>query len=90
MENIKEKLEIDFLKSKTYTEINEMFNQLKTKLDDTEKYLETKTLGILTKCTRVEVIDEKGRSYINHNSKNKVKIAIQDNDRTLKVFISNY
>lgn len=39
--DFKEKLEIEFLKSKTYTEINEMFNQLNSKnkalLDEIEQ-----------------------------------------------------
>ena len=39
-------------------------------------------------CTRVEVIDEKGRSYVNWHPDNEVKISIQDDGRTMKVFIS--
>ena len=39
--------------------------------------------------TRVEVIDQKGRSYVNWNKNNKVKILLQDNGRTMKVVISN-
>lgn len=35
---------------------------------------------------RVEVIDDKGRSYVNNNADN-VRIDLQDNGRTLKVFI---
>lgn len=45
-------------------------------------YMET------TKVTRVEVIDENGRSYVNWNEKNHVEISLQDDDRTLKVFIT--
>jgi len=41
----------------------------------------------LKKVTRVEVIDEKGRSYVNINYKNKVSLSIQDDGKTLKVFI---
>lgn len=42
------------------------------------------------KVNRVEVIDEKGRSYVNYlHSYNKVTIQMQDDDRTLKVFITN-
>jgi hypothetical protein len=37
---------------------------------------------------RVEVIDEKGRSYVNWKKYNRVNLQIQDNGRTLKVFIS--
>ena len=39
-------------------------------------------------CTRVEVIDEGGRSYVNWHPDNEVKISIQDDGRTMKVFIS--
>ena len=36
---------------------------------------------------RIEVIDEKGRSYVNWQKYNKVKLQVQDNGRTLKVFV---
>lgn len=39
------------------------------------------------KVTRVEVIDEKGRSYVNWKKDNKVELSLQDDGRTLKVFI---
>ena len=39
------------------------------------------------KVTRVEVIDEKGRSYVNWKDNNKVKLSLQDDGRTLKIFI---
>lgn len=42
----------------------------------------------LPKCTRVEVIDENGRSYINWNEDNKVELSVQDDGKTLKVFIT--
>lgn len=38
--------------------------------------------------TRVEIIDEKGRSYLNWNKDNVVELSFQDNNRTLKIFIS--
>ena len=37
---------------------------------------------------RVEVIDEKGRSYVNWKPTNRTKLQVQDNGRTLKVFVS--
>lgn len=40
-----------------------------------------------SKVTRIEVIDEKGRSYVNNNANNKVEFHLQDNDRTLKVIV---
>lgn len=42
---------------------------------------------ILENVNRVEVIDQKGRSYVNWNDNNKIEISFQDNGNTLKVFI---
>ena len=39
-------------------------------------------------CTRVEVIDQKERSYVNFKPTNKVEISRQDQGKTLKIFIS--
>ena len=39
--------------------------------------------------TRVEVIDEKGRSYVNWNKNNKIELSYQDSGRTLKIFIND-
>jgi hypothetical protein len=36
---------------------------------------------------RVEVIDENGRSYVNWNKDNIVHVSIQDEGRTMKIFI---
>jgi hypothetical protein len=42
------------------------------------------------KVTRVEVIDQDGRSYVHWDDNNtKVELSFQDDGRTLKVFISN-
>lgn len=41
----------------------------------------------LSKCTRVEVIDNHGRSYTN-SCCNLVGMQMQDDDRTMKIFIS--
>ncbi len=40
------------------------------------------------KVTRVEVIDSNWRAYTNYSCEN-VKISMQDNGRTIKVFLSN-
>ncbi len=40
-----------------------------------------------SKVTRIEVIDEKGRSYVHFNSNNKVELSLQDEDKTLKVIV---
>lgn len=40
----------------------------------------------LEKVTRVEVIDEKGRSYMNYNVRS-VEGHLQDEERTLKLFV---
>ena len=39
------------------------------------------------KVTRVEVIDDTGRAYVNWNIDNVVSVQLQDNGKTLKVFI---
>lgn len=41
----------------------------------------------LLQVTRVEVIDQKGRSYVNWNKDNKVEVSLQDDNKTLKIFI---
>lgn len=41
----------------------------------------------LATVNRVEVIDSNGRSYVNHYPNNKVNISLQDDNRTLKIFI---
>ena len=43
----------------------------------------------LENVTRVEVIDQKGRSYVNIKPTNKIELSFQDGCKTLKVFISN-
>jgi len=41
----------------------------------------------LEKCNRVEVIDDIGREFVDWEKNNKVTISLQDNERTLKIFI---
>lgn len=41
----------------------------------------------LPNCTRVEVVDQKGRSYVNWQPTNKVRLSMQDDGRTAKIFI---
>lgn len=48
-----------------------------------------KELVYLEGVTRVEVIDENGRSYVNWNKSNKTQLMLQDGGKTLKIFISN-
>lgn len=45
--------------------------------------------SVLEKVNRVEVIDRNGRSYVNWKPTNKTEISLQDDGKTLKVFISN-
>ena len=40
------------------------------------------------KITRVEVIDENGRSYVNWSENNVIECSLQDDGKTLKVFVS--
>jgi hypothetical protein len=42
----------------------------------------------MTRITRVEIIDGEGRSYVNWNEDNDIVTSIQDEGRTLKVFVN--
>jgi hypothetical protein len=44
---------------------------------------------LLKNTNRVEVIDQQGRTYVNWKPTNKVELSLQDNERTLKVFIND-
>lgn len=57
--------------------------------DDPEKdiHIDTGEPIELSRVTRVEVIDENGRSYTREQIKSKVELNFQDNYRTLKIFI---
>lgn len=44
------------------------------------------TLEKLNAVTRVEVIDEYGRSYVHYNA-SVVQYSIQDDGKTLKIFV---
>ena len=45
-------------------------------------------LEAMKDATRFEVIDDQGRKYVNHlNDNQHIKFSLQDDDRTLKVFI---
>lgn len=44
--------------------------------------------NITSKITRVEVIDENGRSYVNWKEDNKIEVLFQDNNKTMKIFIT--
>lgn len=63
--------------NKVYDTQQAVINRLTKEVIDTEK------------VTRVEVIDDVGRSYVSWNPKNKVEISIQDEGKTMKIFITN-
>lgn len=46
------------------------------------------TISDTKKITRLEVIDEDGRNYVNLGVK-KVEFEVQDEGRTLKIFINS-
>lgn len=45
-------------------------------------------MKFLKGCTRVEIIDDNGRSYVNWNKHNKIEISMQDDNKTMKIFIT--
>lgn len=42
----------------------------------------------MSSISRVEIIDDKGRAYVNCKVEN-VELSLQDDNRTLKIFIKN-
>ena len=51
---------------------------------------DSEELMYMKRVTRFEVIDEEGRTYVNHlNEDQRVKFSLQDDNRTLKVFINS-
>jgi hypothetical protein len=42
----------------------------------------------MTRITRVEIIDGEGRSYVNWNEDNDIVTSIQDDGKTLKIFVN--
>ena len=65
----------------------EEYHQAKLKLLGIANVVKLLPIQDLPNCTRVEVIDEKGRSYVNSKPTNKVRLSIQDDGRTAKIFI---
>ena len=60
----------------------------KLDLNQMRGFIKEEYEGELVKSvTRVEVIDQDGRSYVNWNSTNKVEVSLQDEGKTMKVFI---
>jgi hypothetical protein len=45
---------------------------------------------VKVRITRVEVIDQSGRSYVNWDETNDVTWQLQDGGRTLKVFVNTH
>ena len=43
----------------------------------------------LPKVNRVEVIDKNGRAYVNWDYDNMVYVQVQDDGKTLKIFIND-
>jgi hypothetical protein len=70
-----------------WIELMEEYHQAKLKLLGIANVVKSLPIQDLPNCTRVEVIDEKGRSYVNSKPTNKVRLSIQDDGRTAKIFI---
>lgn len=60
-------MEIDFLKEKTYTEINEMFNQLNDKLNKTKTELNKLRLGNVVLSAYVVIYDKEEKIVMAEN-----------------------
>lgn len=85
-----------------YDYVGHPYSETDYDLDKVRKGIETLVTEVqrealnTDKVTRVEVIDHTksfeqggGRAYVNWKDTNKVELSFQDDERTLKVFISN-
>lgn len=83
---------------KAKKEENKLGKSLQTKLQaflEVEKLINLSICAVgsslpikeLIGCNRVEVIDQKGRSYVNWQPNNKVRLSMQDDGKTAKIFI---
>lgn len=46
------------------------------------------TVKLVDNCNRIEVIDETGRAYVNWKPDNIIEMSMQDDGRTMKIFVS--
>ena len=69
-------------------ENTKLFNAEGRELAITEVMSMFKEFTLFENVTRVEVIDDNGRNYVNWNSANKVKISFQDDEKTMKILIT--
>jgi hypothetical protein len=50
---------------------------------------ETQLFDFLSMINRLEVIDDKGRSYVKYlKPEQNIRLSFQDDDKTLKVFVN--
>lgn len=77
---LRKQMEIDFLKTQTYEEINDMFNQLKEKLDIAESELKKLRVGDVSGMLKSFVTYAKSRSISDINI----------NDDTIDYFIEDF
>ncbi len=61
-------------------------NHLEGVLNLSSSELKGETRIVLPYLTRIEIIDSKGRAYVNTKVED-LKISIQDENRTLKIFL---
>lgn len=62
--------------------------QLSDYIDNISRFKPNAVEVNLSDITRVEVIDEEGRSYVNWSLDNRIDMDFQDMGRTLKIFIT--
>ena len=65
-----------------------MGKQKRLKYKKSPIQLVDESIVFLPEVRRVEVIDGSGRAYVNWDYSNRVEISLQDDGRTLKIFIS--
>lgn len=88
MESLSNKVD-EIAKEKDMSNKTELFDKNGNALSIADVMAMLPPVTFLEKVNRVEVIDQNGRSYVNSKPTNKTELSLQDNGKTLKVFISN-
>ena len=86
MESLSNKVD-EIAKEKDMSNKTELFDKNGNALSIADVMVMLPPVTFLEKVNRVEVIDQNGRSYVNWKPTNKVRLSIQDDGRTAKIFI---
>ena len=72
----------------TMEHLQEQVNDLYAYILELEDANAKKQKKVITTCNRFEVIDKNGRQYVRSRDVQKIELSFQDNEKTLKIFVT--